>query len=88
MDTSERVELYKKLVDHFGDQTATAKALGCKQPSVNQWVSGKSSMSLSKALLAEQLTGGLFKAVDLCKELKEAGISSIQGKFTKSQDAA
>ena len=88
MSTSNRVAIYKRLVDHFGDQTSTAKALRCKQPSVNQWVNGKSSMSVSKALLAEQVTGGLFKAVDLCKELEDLGISSVQGQISNSQDAA
>ena len=62
---------YQKLVDFFGTQSATADALGIRQPSVNAWLSGKAKMSAKLALKAEKITDGKFKAVDLCPDLKD-----------------
>lgn len=59
----------QKLVDHFGDQVKTAKAVGVSQSAVSQWLSGASRMSALVALRAESETGGLFKAVELCPAL-------------------
>ena len=60
----------EKLIEHFGDQVKTAKALGVSQPAVSQWLSGSSRMSALVALRAENKTGGLFKAIDLCPALR------------------
>lgn len=63
--------IYKDLVDFLGGQTKTAKTLKIKQPSVFAWISGKSKMSAHTATLAEKLTQGKFRAVDLCPRLAE-----------------
>ena len=60
----------EKLIEHFGDQVKTAKALGVSQSAVSQWLSGSSRMSALVALRAENETGGLFKAIDLCPALR------------------
>jgi len=54
------------LVDFFGGQTKTAIALGCTQAAVSYWVAGIHSMSAQKAFKAEELTGGVVTARDLC----------------------
>jgi len=63
---------YKELVEHFGSQTLTAKALEIKQPSVKAWISGKTKMSEKIAIRAQVATNGKFKAVDLCPALKDS----------------
>lgn len=60
----------EKLIEHFGDQVKTAKALGVSQSAVSQWLSGSSRMSALVALRAENETGGQFKAIDLCPALR------------------
>ncbi|WP_445425197.1 transcriptional regulator [Alishewanella sp. HL-SH06] len=62
---------FKNLIDHFGDQSIAAEMLGVKQPTVSGWLNGKHGMSAKTALKAERLTGGKFKASDLCPELAE-----------------
>lgn len=69
--TIELKDLYKKVVDHFGSQTLTAKALGLEQPSVNAWLKGKTKMSINSALIAERKTMGKFKAIDLSPDFKK-----------------
>lgn len=59
----------QKLIDHFGDQMKTAKALGVSQSAVSQWLSGSSRMSALVAIRAERETDGIFKSVDLCPAL-------------------
>lgn len=56
----------ERLVDHFGSQTKTAAALGVSQASVSYWASGLTRMSADKAFLAEELTGGVITARELC----------------------
>jgi hypothetical protein len=63
--------IYQKLVDHFGSQESTAKALLVKQPSVSNWVNQKKGMSEQVALRAQRVTNGIFKAADLCPALAE-----------------
>lgn len=58
----------EKLVDYFGDQTKTAKALGVSQATVSYWVSGTFAMRAKNAFKAEELTGGLVTARELCSE--------------------
>lgn len=56
----------EKLIAHFGDQTKTAKALGVSQAAVSYWLSGAHSISAEHAFRAEELTGGLVTARELC----------------------
>lgn len=59
-----------RLVNHFGSQVKTAKSLGVSQSAVSQWVSGSCRMSPITAIRAEKITGGLFKAEELCHALE------------------
>lgn len=65
------MNIHSKLIDYFGGQNATAKALKCTQPSVHAWVKGTAKMSAILAMRAEKITNGEFKAKDLCPELAE-----------------
>lgn len=62
----------QKLVDHFGDQTKTAKALGVSQATVSYWLAGINSITAKHAFRAEEVTGGLVTARELCTEGKAA----------------
>lgn len=64
------MNIYDHLVRHFGCQVKTAESLGVKQGTVSGWVSGRHGMSAVTAIRAENETGGLFKAVDLCPALR------------------
>lgn len=66
------MSIYDGLVRHFGDQVKTAESLGVKQGTVSGWVSGRHGMSAVTAIRAENETGGLFKAIDLCPALRGA----------------
>lgn len=61
----------KRLIDFFGGQTETAKAMGVKQPAVSGWLNGSSKISEFNAMKAEKLTNGEIKAVDLCPKLAD-----------------
>jgi len=63
--------MYQSLVEHFGGQVATAKALKVSQANISGYVSGRWNMSEVVAMRAEQATEGKFKAIDLCPSLKE-----------------
>ena len=63
--------VFKQLVAHFGGQTATAAAIGVKQPTVSGYLNGKWGMPPIVAIRAENATQGKFKASDLCPALKE-----------------
>lgn len=67
----ELIELYKRVVEHFGSQTLTAQALDLEQPSVWAWVNGKARMSSETALLVQEKTNGLFKYKDLFPSKKK-----------------
>ncbi|MNJ79902.1 hypothetical protein D3C77_780890 [compost metagenome] len=58
------------MVDHFGDQTKTAKALGVSQAAVSYWLAGIYSISAEHAFKAEEITGGLVTAKELCARKK------------------
>lgn len=62
---------FKKLVEHFGSQAATAAALNVKQGSVSGWVRGLHGCSAEVALRAEMLTGGQILARDLRPSLPD-----------------
>ncbi|HDS1765744.1 TPA: helix-turn-helix domain-containing protein [Pseudomonas putida] len=55
-----------KLINHFGTQASTAKALGVSQATVSYWLSGAAKISAEKAFLAELATGGAVSAASLC----------------------
>lgn len=59
----------QKLIKHFGNQQKTAQALGVKQGTVSGWATGRHGVSEVHALVAEKLTGGKVKAVELCPRL-------------------
>lgn len=59
----------EKLIKHFGNQQKTAEALGVKQGTVSGWATGRHGVSEVHALVAERLTDGAIKAVDLCPRL-------------------
>lgn len=59
----------KRLIDFFGGQIETAKALGVKQPAVSGWLNCEHGMTEINALKAEKLTNGEIKATDLCPKL-------------------
>jgi len=59
----------ERLIKHFGNQQKTAEALGVKQGTVSGWATGRHGVSEVHALIAEKLTGGTIKAVDLCPRL-------------------
>lgn len=62
---------FKKLVEHFGSQSATAAALKVKQGSVSGWVRGLHGCSAEVALRAEIVTGGKILARDLRPSLPD-----------------
>ena len=68
----------KRLVDHFGDQVKTAKALCVSQPAVSQWLSGACGMSAAKAFVAEEKSDGAVKAWELCDQIPRPEESSAQ----------
>lgn len=55
-----------RLINHFGTQALTAKALGVSQATVSYWLSGAVKISAEKAFLAELATGGAVSAASLC----------------------
>jgi len=64
------------VMEHFGSQYATAKALGIKQPSVARW--GQRPPKL-RQLQIQQITGGKLKAEPDCllpAEAKPAQVSA------------
>lgn len=60
------------LVNHFGGQTKTARALGVSQAAVSYWLSGIYSMSAEHAFKAEELTCGKVTARELCSKSNQA----------------
>ena len=66
------MNIYQKIVEHFGTQQKVAEALRLDQGTVSGWVRGKHGMSAVSALKAEAITEGKFKAVELCPDLLRA----------------
>lgn len=60
----------QRLVDHFGGQTKTAKALGVSQAAVSYWLAGVHSISAEHAFRAEEVSGGIVTAKELCAREK------------------
>lgn len=74
------LEIYQRLVDHFGGQELTAAALQVNQSTVSGWVRGKHAMSAETAFLAQRKTGGAFSAIDLRPSLAEVS-PTLNGKI-------
>lgn len=66
------MSIFQDLVSHFGTQIKTAERLGVDQGTVSGWVREKHGMGPVTAIRAEAETNGLFKAVDLCPDLRRA----------------
>lgn len=64
-----RMNAIERLIEHFGSQTKTAKALNVSQPSVSYWLRGTFAMEADKAFLAQELTGGKVMAWELCPKI-------------------
>ena len=70
--TKKTLREIKRLVAYFGGtETLTADAVGVRQPTVNAWLNGRHGISAITALKIERMTGGKFKASDLCPQLAE-----------------
>ena len=54
------VMTYVELINHFGSQTAAARAFGIQPPSVAEWETR--GVPEKRQLEAEQITGGTLKA--------------------------
>ncbi|MNE30284.1 YdaS family helix-turn-helix protein [Pseudomonas juntendi] len=65
------LEIYQRLVEHFGGQDLTAAALKVNQSTVSGWVRGKHAMSAETAFLAQRKTCGAFSAIELRPSLAE-----------------
>lgn len=63
--------IYRQVMEHYGTQQKMADAIGCSQTLVWRWLNGKATMPTHFALKVEKITGGKFKAVDLCPRLAE-----------------
>jgi DNA-binding transcriptional regulator YdaS (Cro superfamily) len=59
------------LINHFGTQALTAKALSVSQATVSYWLSGALKISPEKAFLAELITNGAIQAASLCSLLAQ-----------------
>jgi DNA-binding transcriptional regulator YdaS (Cro superfamily) len=64
------MDIFDRLVKHFGTQDRVAEALAVSQATVSGWVRGEHGMSAITAMRAEQITSGAFPAVELCPALK------------------
>lgn len=58
-------EEIKKLIDFYGSRSRLARALGVHRAAVTQWCD-QGGLPPKRAIQVEQLTGGMFKAVDIC----------------------
>lgn len=63
--------IVQDLIKSFGSQTKLAEALNIKQGTVTGWLYKKHGISERNALKIEKMTGGKFKAVELCPRLAE-----------------
>lgn len=62
-------EIIQSIIEYFGSQDATAKALKVRQAAVSQWLTGKTTISTDSAIRIEKATNGKFKAVELSPRL-------------------
>lgn len=59
-----------KLVKHFGDKTATAKAFGCHEETVRLWL--RDGIPLNRSIEAERLSKGAVTAEQILAAAKKA----------------
>jgi DNA-binding transcriptional regulator YdaS (Cro superfamily) len=59
--------MIREIITYFGGTTATATALGIAPSAVSQWIKDN-RIPPQRAIEIEALTGGTFRAVDICKE--------------------
>ena len=59
--------MIREIITHFGGTTATATALGVAPSAVSQWIK-EDRIPPQRAIEIEALTGGMYRAVDICKE--------------------
>ncbi|ELA08580.1 hypothetical protein MOMA_08461 [Moraxella macacae 0408225] len=52
-----------KLIQFFGNQNITSKALGVSQSAIRQWLNKKTKIERYFAILAEKATDGEIKAI-------------------------
>ncbi|GAB2875844.1 YdaS family helix-turn-helix protein [Microbulbifer echini] len=89
MDRLDRVEkAARKLIEHFGGQKATARALCVSQPTVSNLQHGKHGASAELALCAEFVADGVVRAVDLCPKLAQLFCDVDQQKMLEVQQAS
>lgn len=67
----EKFEPVVRLIEYFGGQMPTAKALKVKQGTVSGWLNCVHGVSSLNAMRAEMLTNGAIKADELCPELAQ-----------------
>ncbi|QQE82909.1 transcriptional regulator [Pseudomonas putida] len=75
-----------RLINHFGTQALTAKALGVSQATVSYWLSGAVRMSAEKAFLAELATGGAVAAASLCPLIAQVEARHKVGESSAKND--
>ena len=61
----------ERLIQHYGSETACARALGVSQPTVNGWRRLRHGISPRIAIRIERISGGAIAATDLCDALAE-----------------
>ena len=59
--------MIREIIKHLGGTTATATALGVAPSAVSQWIK-EDRIPPQRAIEIEALTGGMYRAVDICKE--------------------
>lgn len=70
MESDFKDNIYSELIKHLGGQVKAAYELGVNQSTVSNYKTGRHTMSALVAMRAEKITGGKFKAVDLCPAIK------------------
>ena len=60
------MEPIERAIKHFGSQAALASALGVKQPTVSEWLTGDRQVPAERCPEIERATGGAVR----CEELR------------------
>ncbi|WP_082060961.1 YdaS family helix-turn-helix protein [Pseudomonas abietaniphila] len=77
--------IFSSLVDFFGGQVSTAKALGVTQGTVSGWTRGVHGCSADVALLAQLKTAGRFTAAQLRPSLADS-LPTLDQTLTQSDE--
>ena len=67
--TSMKRQELQDLIERFGGQVKFAKTVNVSQGTVTGWLNNKHGISPDNAQKIEIVTGGEFKAVDLCPRM-------------------